>query len=85
MKYEVFLEELRAAGLSGRAFCRLLNLNPNAISNCKSVGEVPSHLAVIAVLIRSMKDANLDYEAAIARVPIERKAARGSSAGLRSA
>jgi hypothetical protein len=81
MKYDSFQEELRRAGLSGRAFARLLKLNPNSITNYKSVGEVPSHLAVIASLIRAMKDAGLDYETVIARVPIEKKAARGIALG----
>lgn len=77
MRYDSFQEELKLAGLSGRAFARLLKLNPNSITNYKSVGEVPSHLAVIASLIHAMKDAGLDYETTIARVPIEKKAARG--------
>lgn len=84
MKYDAFTEELKAAGLSGRAFARMLKLNPNSIANYKSVGVVPSHLGVIAALIRTMNDAGLDYESVISRVPIERKAARGSSVGLRS-
>lgn len=81
MRYDAFQEELKGARLSVRAFARLLKLNPNSITNYKTVGEVPSHLAVIASLIRAMKDAALDYEAAIARVPIERKAARGIALG----
>lgn len=84
MKYDAFTEELKAAGLSGRSFARMLKLNPNSIANYKSSGMVPSHLGVIAVLIRTLNDAGLDYEGAISRVPIERKAARGNSSGLRS-
>lgn len=78
MKYEAFCEELRQVGLSGRAFARLLKLNPNSIPNYKARGEVPSHLAVIASLIRALYDAGVDYEAVIARVPIEKKAPRGT-------
>jgi len=77
MKYEAFQEELRNAGLSGRAFARLLKLNPNSITNYKAVGEVPSHLAVILALIRALLEAGIDYEAVIAQVPIVKKAARG--------
>jgi hypothetical protein len=77
MKYDAFCEELRQAGLSGRAFARLLKLNPNSITNYKARGEVPSHLAVIASLIRALYDAGIDYVGIIARVPIEKKAARG--------
>ena len=79
VKYDAFQTELRMAGLSSRAFARLLKLNPNSITNYKTVGEVPSHLAVIVSLIRALKDAGHDYEAAIARVPIEKKAARGTA------
>lgn len=81
MEYEAFQEELHNAGLSVRAFARLLKLHPNTITNYKSAGEVPSHLGVIASLIRTLNDAGLDYEAAIARVPIEKKAARGIALG----
>ncbi len=84
MKYEDFQLELRAAGISGRAFAQMLKLNPNSISNYKASGVVPSHLGVIAALVRAMKDAGLNYEAVIARVPIERKAPRGSSLGLKA-
>lgn len=82
MKYEVFCEELRQAGLSGRGFARLLKLNPNSIPNYKARGEVPSHLAVIASLIRALYDAGINYEAVIAQVQIAKKAPRG--VGIRS-
>ncbi len=81
MKYEDFREELRRAGLSNRTFAALLGLNPNSISNCKAFGVVPTHLAVIAALIRAMKEAGLDYASAIAHVPIETKASRGRALG----
>lgn len=77
MKYDAFQEELRLAGLSGRAFARLLKLHPNSITNYKAAGEIPAHLAVIASLVRAMREAGLDYEMVIRRVPIEKKAARG--------
>lgn len=77
MKYEAFCDELRQAGLSGRAFARLLKLNPNSITNYKEKGEVPSHLAVIASLIRALYDAGIDYVSVIGRVPMEKKAPRG--------
>lgn len=81
MKYEDFLAELRGAGLSGRAFARLLDLHPNTISNYKAAGEVPSHLGVIAALIHTMKDAGIDYLSTMAKVPRRRKAKRGVSIG----
>lgn len=81
-EYDDFQQELKAAGLSGRAFARLLKLNPNSITSYKAAGELPSHLAVIAALVRDMAETGLDFEATIARVPIEKKAARGSRVGL---
>lgn len=79
MEYERFKQELRRAQLSNRAFAALLRLNPNSISNYKSSGVVPSHLGVIATLMGAMKEAGLDYESAIASIPIETNAARGRS------
>jgi hypothetical protein len=79
MKYEDFLQELRGAGLTGRAFARLLCLNENTISNYKIRGDVPSHLAVIAALMRQMREAGLDFQPTIARLPLARKAPRGKS------
>ena len=79
MKYEAFIAELRGAGLTGRSFARLLQLNPNAISNYKSAGEVPSHLAIIAALIHKMVDAGVPYAPTIERVPNSKKAPRGRS------
>lgn len=81
MKYDAFQEELRQAGLSVRAFARLLKLHPNTVTNYKALGDVPAHLGVIASLIRTLNDAGLDYRAAITRVPIEKKAARGRALG----
>lgn len=77
MKYNDFIEELRQAGLTGRSFARLLHLHPNSISNYKAAGEVPSHLAVIAALIHTMKDAGVDYAPTIARLPLTKKSPRG--------
>ncbi len=81
MQYDDFQAELKAAGISGRAFARLLKLNPNSIPNYKASGAVPSHLGVIAVLVRALAEAGLDYETPIARVAIEKKAARGKTIG----
>ena len=77
MKYDAFIAELRAAGLSGRAFARLLDLHPNTISNYKSAGVVPVQLGIIACLIHRMVDEGIDYLPSIERVPNTRKAGRG--------
>ena len=77
MDYESFLELLERCGLSGRRFSMLLNLNPNAVSNCKKQGYVPSLYAVIASLIEMGEKANLDYKAAIGQISIKKKMPRG--------
>ena len=77
MDYDLFLDELRAANVSGREFARLMKLNPNSISNCKISGEVPSHLAVIAGLIRTLHENGIDHLPVFERIPIEKKKPRG--------
>ena len=52
MPYADFLEELRKAGLSVREFAELMGMNPNSISNYARKGDLPTHLALIAVLDR---------------------------------
>ncbi len=63
--------------MSGREFARLLKLNPNTIPNYKAIGTVPSHLAVIAVLLRALVENGVDYRPVMAKVPIKRNAPRG--------
>lgn len=79
MDYDLFIAELKAANLTGKDFARLLKLNQNSISNCKSKGEVPDHLAVIAVLIRTLAENNIDYAPALARVKLKEKKPRGKN------
>ena len=81
MNYDNFIALLEGAGLSGRAFARLLHLHPNSISNYKKKGDLPSHLAVIAALIHTMNEAQIDYMSTIARVSLTKKQARGKSLG----
>lgn len=77
MDYDLFLTELKAANLSGADFARLLKLNQNSISNCRVKGKVPSHLAIIAVLLRTLNEHEIDYTEALRRVKIEGKKPRG--------
>jgi hypothetical protein len=79
--YEDFVAELAAANLSGREFARLLHLHPNTLSSYKRAGTVPSHLGVIAALIRKMVDAGVEYAPTIKLLPLKRKASRGVSLG----
>lgn len=77
MTYDEFLIELGKAGLTVRAFADLIGMNRNSVSNYASGGEVPRHLAVIAVLLGEMKLQGVDFQAAIERVSATRKKPRG--------
>lgn len=76
MIYGEFLAELGKAGLSVRAFADLIGMNPNSVSNY-ATGEVPRHLAVIAVLLAEMNVNGIDFQNAIERVCANRKKPRG--------
>lgn len=80
MTYEQFLAELGKAGLSVRAFADLVGMNRNSVSNYASAGEVPRHLAVIAVLLAEMRLREVPFERAIDRVGVARKRPRGNAA-----
>ncbi|MDO9384500.1 MAG: XRE family transcriptional regulator [Hyphomicrobiaceae bacterium] len=77
MGYESFLRDLARAGLSIRAFAELIGMNPNSVSNYARSGEVPDHLAIIAVLIAEMGAHGLDFRVAISKVELTAKKPRG--------
>ena len=65
MTYTEFKRQLGKAGLTVRAFAALMGQTPNSITNYASKGEVPTHLAIIAVLMAEMADAGMDFQAAL--------------------
>ncbi|NKE66872.1 XRE family transcriptional regulator [Ramlibacter sp. RBP-2] len=79
MTYEDFVGELSAANISGREFARLLRLNLNTISGYKRRGDVPSNLAVIAVLMRLLAEHNIRFRERLEGLDIEPNARRGKS------
>ncbi|WP_342619771.1 XRE family transcriptional regulator [Rhodoferax sp. GW822-FHT02A01] len=79
MNYEEFTTLLSGTSLSGREFAKLLKLNPNTIANYKQKGEIPSHLAVIAVLIHQMESHGVEYRAQIEALGLQPNAPRGKS------
>jgi len=81
MTYEKFRAELIAAGLTLREFAELLKFNPNSVTNYKSLGEVPDHIAVIASLMHELVKRGGDFRPAIKRAHVRRKAPRGKSIG----
>jgi len=83
--YEHFLTELAKAGLSVKRFADLIGMQPNSVSNNKKRGEVPLHLAVIAILLAEMSARQIDYDPIMARVQPVKKRARGAAIGGRFA
>ena len=79
MPYSDFLAELGKAGLSVRAFAELIAMNPNSISNYARTGELPTHLALIAVLVVEISEMGGDYRRAMSRVALTPKKPRGGA------
>ncbi len=77
MLYTDFVAELGKAGLSVRAFAELVGMNPNSISNYARTGELPTHLALIAVLVAELGSHGIDYRRVMAKVELAPKKPRG--------
>lgn len=80
MKYEEFQRHLGKAGLSNREFSDILKMNRNSVSNYAKIGEVPSHLALIAALLGTLADSKIDFRAALENIEITAKKPRGGAA-----
>lgn len=78
MQYTEFQQVLDEAGLSLREFALLMRLNPNSVTNYKKRGTVPSHLAVIACLVRELALRGADYRSVIDLADVKPNAPRGS-------
>lgn len=65
--------------MSVRAFAGLIGMNPNSISNYARGGELPTHLAFIAVLVAELEMQGIDYRCVMAKVEIAPKKPRGSA------
>ena len=78
MPYAEFLAELERAGLSVRIFAELIGMNPNSITNYAGRGELPQHIALIAVLVAEIATRGLDYRTVIAKVD-PKKQPRGAT------
>jgi transcriptional regulator with XRE-family HTH domain len=79
MSYAEFLDELLRAGLSVRAFAELIGMNPNSISNYARSGALPTHLAMIAVLVAELSEKGLDYRQTMTKVVLAPKKPRGGA------
>lgn len=81
MPYGEFLAELERARLSVRSFAELIGMNPNSITNYAGRGDLPQHIALVAVLVAELAARRLDYRKAIAKVAPTRKPRGGSQRG----
>lgn len=54
-------------------------MKPNSISNYARAGSLPTHLALIAVLVAELASKGLDYRTAMAKVEIAPKRPRGGA------
>lgn len=77
MTYKEFRRQLGKAGLSVKDFAVLIKQNPNSISNYAVIGEVPSHLAVIAALVAELADHQIDFRAVLDRIEFSQSKTRG--------
>ena len=78
MDYNEFQRHIGKAGLRLNEFATLMQMTPTSLSNYRKKGEVPMHLAVIAVLLGEMVDNGLDFRKALAAIKIEPKKPRGT-------
>lgn len=83
MDYKEFQRQLGKAGLKTCEFAALLQMSTNSLTNYAKAGEVPSHHAVIAVLMAEMAEHGLEFRDAISKIKIEPKKPRGAAASKR--
>ncbi|MBK5073620.1 XRE family transcriptional regulator [Budviciaceae bacterium CWB-B4] len=77
MDYEEFKRQLGKAGLTGREFADLLQLNRNSISNLAQKDQVPNHYAVIATLMGEMAEHKIDFRPILERLELKKNEPRG--------
>lgn len=81
MDYNDFLRHIESAGLKLHEFAALIGMNRVSISNYAKAGEVPAHLAIIAVLLGEMKKHNIDFHEPLSKIDIAPKKPRGAGLG----
>lgn len=83
MTYDEFQRQLGKAGVTAREFAELVRMNRVSLSNYAKKSEVPSHLAIIAVLIAEMAEKKMDYRSVLKKIEIAPKKPRGAGTGGR--
>lgn len=77
MTYDEFQRQIGKAGLTIREFADLIKMHRNSVTNYSKLGEVPSHLAVIAALLGAMADEKVNFRSVLDGIEIEPKKPRG--------
>ena len=80
MIYTEFRRQLGKAGLTNKEFAELVKINSNSITNYKRNGEVPTHWAIVALLMGIMADHKLDFKQALSSIEIGPNKVRGAAA-----
>ncbi len=62
-----------------KEFADLIQMTPTALSANRKKNEVPTHLAIIAVLLGELADNQIDFRAALAKISLSPKKPRGIS------
>lgn len=84
MRYEEFHKRLSRAELSIKEFADFLGVNPKSISNYSKKGEVPNHLALIALMLAELIKYDVKSKDIIATLnTLGRKPRKPSSVGFR--
>ncbi|KAG8149063.1 XRE family transcriptional regulator [Burkholderia catarinensis] len=78
MTYCEFRDQLRRAQLTAREFANLVRMNENSITNYSQKGVVPSHLAVIVLLMGEMANHQIEFRDIIRQMEITHKKPRGA-------
>lgn len=81
MNYDEFQQHIANAGTTLTEFADLVSMNTTSLYNYGKKGEVPSHLAVIALLLAEMEKRGIDYRELLSRIEIAPKKPRGAGIG----
>lgn len=79
MTYDEFRRQLGKAGLTVKAFAKLIKQTPNSITNYATHGEVPPHLAIISALMGDMAESGFDFRSTLTRIQFEASKPRGGA------
>lgn len=70
MDYDELKRQIGKAGLTNKAFAKLIGINPNSVTNFKKNG-IPSNIAIIAALMAELKENRIDFEGVIKKAVYE--------------